>query len=194
MARRQISVAPISPQWVRQDRLPSCQLVALANAMVCYGMDPPRPGGALWEALVDRVGCRHGAAMKIAQGADDVGLLCRRARTTSLYAVRRHLSAGVPVMITLNSTRRWTLEGVHHPILGFHAVLVVAAEANRIRVINLLPGRAEDCWIDWPPHPGQLQRKDGKSFWLQGPHQGREYRGLVVWTRKNQTKTFRPRS
>ena len=120
----------------KQTKYSSCQLIAAINARIILGGQDVTE--VEYEALVDLVKCRHGAAIETHKAWEYLGLKVENGpvETMDLEWVRTHL----PVEI-----------GIYDPKYGFHSVLVVEVIGKNLRLINAWKEWANFQELEFPP-------------------------------------------
>ena len=111
-------------KYVRQTAPYSCcQLVSLFNAQVFYGQEPHPQEGEEFEALVDLVKCRHGAAIAIEKAYAKLGYALQAFTDTDFMGICRNLHEGRPVEFA-----------GFHKTRGFHSFLVVDVQDQHLHI------------------------------------------------------------
>ena len=106
-------------RWIAQADYPQggpCVPIAMCNALIYWGFDPPRPGDDLWEVMVDVAKCRYGSAIQPSHVA----------AWLDLVQVPVHFEhEQMPLMLS-----------VHDPKWGMHAVLMTERDGDKVRLHN----------------------------------------------------------
>ncbi len=113
-------MAKAAPKYLQQKDGSCCGLYALCNALRYFGRPSPSPDTREWERLVDRIGCRHGSAVRIDEVAAHLRLHRERI-DGDVFDVPRRLP---------------TTLSVYRPDGCLHVVLVIGAKASRLRLVN----------------------------------------------------------
>lgn len=108
-----------------------CRLVALWNAAKFYNITTPKPGTEQYEQICEDGCCIIGACINIEPEVKRLRLKLIQGKI-NLNWIKKNL----PVNI-----------GIRHPRRGFHAVLVVKANGNKLLLANYAKGRL--YWLPW---------------------------------------------
>jgi hypothetical protein len=102
-----------------------CQLVVVINAHIYYGGDSIATGSYEYERLVDLVGARGGAAIKIKKAYNYLRLIQKPLPRLSLDIIKTCLDIGMPIEVCVYNRRS-----------GNHDVLIVDYCKDILTVLN----------------------------------------------------------
>ena len=138
------------PEYIETQKYSDCQLVAAQNAAIHLKL-PLIPEGE-YEAMVDAIRARHGAALNMKPVFERLGIVPLM-MPLSINVVKAFLTIGIPICFNVHSLEygNHTIAAVEFKAVG-RGYRVLTLNFNRDYTVNKagkITRRFKDGWIPW---------------------------------------------